>query len=70
MTLPNYCLTCNIYTCNHFRWGQIKDLPRMGALSMVKDGNEVLLNLGLGTSEYSELVMNLVVLASIYLSIR
>jgi len=41
----------------------------MGALSMVKDGNEVLLNLGLGTSEYSELVMNLVVLASIYLSI-
>ena len=37
---------------------------------MVKDGNEVLLNLGLGTSEYSELVMNLVVLASIYLSIR
>ena len=42
----------------------------MGALSMVKDGNEVLLNLGLGASEYSELVMNLVVLASIYLSIR
>lgn len=42
----------------------------MGALSMVKDGNEVLLNLGLGTLEYSELVMNLVVLASIYLSIR
>lgn len=37
---------------------------------MVKDGNEVLLNLGLGTLEYSELVMNLVVLASIYLSIR
>lgn len=55
--------------CGHcFRWGQLKDLPKMGALSLVKDGDSVLTNLGLGTSDYSELMIQLVVLSGIYLS--
>ena len=50
------------------RWGQVKDLPKMGALAMVKDGDNVLMNLGLGTVEYSDLMKKLAMLSGIYLS--
>ena len=45
------------------RWGQIselKDLPAMGALALVKNGDEVLVNLGLKDAQYSNLMQNLV----------
>ena len=49
------------------RWGQVKDLPRMGALAMVKDGDNVLKNLGLGTADYSDLMNSLARLSGVYL---
>lgn len=49
------------------RWGQLKDLPRMGALAMVKDGDNVLKNLGLGNVEYSDLMEKLALLSGGYL---
>lgn len=45
----------------------MKDLPKMGALAMVKDGDNVLKNLGLGNAEYSDLMEKLGLLSSIYL---
>mmetsp|Transcript_25215 Transcript_25215/g.60645 ORF Transcript_25215/g.60645 Transcript_25215/m.60645 type:complete len:409 (-) Transcript_25215:92-1318(-) len=50
-------------------WGKVKDLPQMGALAMVQDGDSVLVNLGLGTAKYWDLAKNLLVLSGIYLSI-
>mmetsp|Transcript_13566 Transcript_13566/g.25847 ORF Transcript_13566/g.25847 Transcript_13566/m.25847 type:complete len:835 (-) Transcript_13566:198-2702(-) len=49
-------------------WGNLKDLPRMGALAMVRNGNEVLENLGLGNAKYSQLMKNLGILSCVYLS--
>ena len=41
----------------------------MGALAMVQDGDQVLLNLGLGNANYSEKMKKLALLAGIYLSL-
>jgi len=49
------------------RWGQLKDLPRMGALAIVQDGDNVLKNLGLGNAKYSDLMKKLAILSGIYL---
>lgn len=52
------------------RWGQLselKDLPAMGALAVVKNGDEVLANLGLKDAQYSILIQNLVWLSTGYL---
>ncbi|KAL9187031.1 hypothetical protein ACHAXT_010751 [Thalassiosira profunda] len=49
------------------RWGRLKDLPRMGALAMVQDGDEVLKNWGLGGAEYSQLMEKLALLSGVYL---
>jgi len=58
----------NILTC-FFSWGQLKDLPKLGALAIVKDGYNVLTSLGLGVQDYPSLMMKLVYLSGIYLSI-
>lgn len=53
------------------RWGQLrelKDLPAMGALAVVKNGDEVLANLGLEDAQYSKLIQNLVWLSMGYLA--
>ena len=53
------------------RWGQLrelKDLPAMGALAVVKNGDEVLANLGLKDAQYSKLIQNLVWLSMGYLA--
>lgn len=50
-------------------WGQLKDLPKLGALAIVRDGDTVLTSLGLGLQDYSTLMMKLVYLSGIYLSI-
>ena len=55
------------YLVSSCRWGQLKDLPKMGALAMVQDGDSVLLNLGLGNAKYSEKMKRLAYLAGIYL---
>lgn len=52
-----------------YRWGQLKDLPKMGALALVQDGDSILENLGLGKAKYSDLMMNLWVLSGIYITI-
>ena len=55
-------------TC-FFSWGQLKDLPKLGALAIVKDGDNVLTSLGLGVhQDYPSLMMKLVYLSGIYLS--
>ena len=36
---------------------------------MVKDGNDVLVNLGLGGADYSELMSNLVLISGFFLSL-
>lgn len=41
----------------------------MGGLALVKDGNEVLKNLGLETASYSDLMNNLASLSGLYLLI-
>lgn len=41
--------------------------PKMGGLALVKDGNEVLANLGLESASYSELMKNLAMLSGAYL---
>lgn len=51
------------------KWGQLLDLPKMGALAMVKDGDNVLRNLGLGNAEYSDLLEKLGILSGVYLFI-
>ena len=48
-------------------WGRLKDLPRMGGLAMVSDGDEVLDALGLGTAKYDEIMGNLALLSGVYL---
>jgi len=48
-------------------WGKLEDLPRMGALSMVDNGDNVLTNLGLGTAKYSDLMEKLAILSGVYL---
>jgi hypothetical protein len=40
--------------------------PKMGGLALVKDGNEVLANLGLENASYSDLMSNLALLAGVY----
>ena len=57
------------HTLDTCRWGQLKDLPKMGALALVQDGDSVLANLGLGNANYSDLMMKLWVLSGIYISI-
>lgn len=42
--------------------------PKMGGLALVKDGNEVLANLGLENASYSDLMNNLALLAGVYLT--
>lgn len=65
----NLANSLTIEQSQRYRWGQLKDLPKMGALSLVKDGDNVLVNLGLGEAEYPELMQMLVVLSGIYLSL-
>lgn len=65
----NLANSLTIKQSQRYRWGQLKDLPKMGALSLVKDGDNVLVNLGLGEAEYPELMQMLVVLSGIYLSL-
>ena len=48
-------------------WGTLKDLPRMGGLAMVRDGDEVLDALGLGNAKYDEVMKNLALLSGVYL---
>jgi ABC-type multidrug transport system ATPase subunit len=50
-------------------WGRLQDLPKMGALAFVKNGNDVLANLGLGKATYTELMTHLCLLSGIYLTI-
>lgn len=47
--------------------GNLKNLPKMGGLALVKDGNEVLRNLGLAEASYSDLMLKLGFLSSFYL---
>ncbi|KAL3792307.1 hypothetical protein HJC23_006219 [Cyclotella cryptica] len=49
------------------RWGKLKNLPKMGGLALVKDGDEVLANLGLADASYSDLMSNLALLSGVYL---
>ena len=44
-------------------------MPKLGALAIVKDGDNVLTSLGLGVQDYPSLMMKLVYLSAIYLSI-
>ena len=48
-------------------WGNLKELPRMGGLAMVRDGDEVLDALGLGTANYDEIMKNLAKLSGVFL---
>jgi len=50
-------------------WGRLQDLPKMGALAFVKNGNDVLTNLGLGKATYTELMDHLGLLSGIYVTI-
>jgi ABC-type multidrug transport system permease subunit len=50
-------------------WDRLQDLPKMGALAFVKNGNDVLANLGLGKATYTELMTHLCLLSGIYLTI-
>ncbi|KAL3800892.1 hypothetical protein ACHAW5_002043 [Stephanodiscus triporus] len=47
--------------------GQLKDLPKMGALALVQNGDDVLTNLGLGTAKYADLMRQLGILSAFYL---
>ena len=40
----------------------------MGAMAMVQDGDDVLVNLGLGNAEYSELMTNLMIISGVFIS--
>jgi len=46
---------------------QLKDLPKMGALALVQNGDDVLTNLGLGTAKYAGLIRQLRILFGVYL---
>jgi ABC-type multidrug transport system permease subunit len=48
-------------------WGNLKELPRMGGLAMVKNGDEVLDALGLSNAKYDEIMSNLALLSGVYL---
>lgn len=48
-------------------WGNVKELPRMGGLALVKDGDEVLDALGLSNAVYSEIMQKLSILSGVYL---
>ena len=48
-------------------WGNLKELPRMGGLAMVRDGDEVLDALGLGNANYNEIMINLSKLTGTFL---
>ncbi|KAL7452187.1 hypothetical protein ACHAWC_003909 [Mediolabrus comicus] len=48
-------------------WGNVKELPRMGGLALVKDGDEVLDALGLSNAVYSEIMQKLSILSGAYL---
>jgi hypothetical protein len=50
-------------------WGRLQDLPKLGALAFVKNGNDVLTNLGLGKATYTDLMDHLGLLSGIYLTI-
>ncbi len=70
--LPIY--TYNSTVAHHLfslpsRWGQLKDLPKMGALALVQDGDSVLGELGLGNAVYSDLMKKLWILSGIYISL-
>jgi hypothetical protein len=54
-------------TVNKYRWGQLKDLPKLGALALVQNGDDVLTNLGLGTAKYADLMRQLGILSGVYL---
>ena len=62
-------LTLSKLTTCFFSWGQLKDLPKLGALAIVKNGDNVLTSLGLGFQDYPTLMMKLVYLSGIYLTI-
>ncbi|KAL7544414.1 hypothetical protein ACHAWF_007800 [Thalassiosira exigua] len=47
--------------------GTLRDLPKMGGLAMVRDGDDVLSNLGLSEAEYSNIMQNLAILSGAYL---
>ena len=51
------------------RWGQLQDLPKMGALALVQNGDDVLTNLGLGTAKYADLMRHLGILSCVYLTL-
>jgi hypothetical protein len=64
------------YNAYGLYWCQIISLdiflslqPKMGGLALVKDGNEVLANLGLENASYSDLMNNLALLAGVYLTV-
>ncbi|KAK1739468.1 ABC transporter, ABC-G family [Skeletonema marinoi] len=48
-------------------WGNLKELPRMGGLAMVRDGDEVLDALGLGNANYNKIMSNLAKLTGSFL---
>ncbi len=48
-------------------WGNLKQLPRMGGLAMVRDGDEVLDALGLGSANYDEIMNNMAKLSGVFL---
>lgn len=48
-------------------WGNLKQLPRMGGLALVRDGDEVLDALGLGAANYDEIMNNMAKLSGVFL---
>ncbi len=48
-------------------WGNLKQLPRMGGLALVRDGDEVLDALGLGNANYDEIMKNMAKLSGVFL---
>jgi len=47
----------------------LKDHPKMGALALVQNGDDVLTNLGLGTAKYIDLRRHLGMLSCVYLTL-
>jgi len=54
----------------HSRWGRIRDLPKMGAFSLVQNGSQILEALGLEKSTYTSTMRHLAIIsgANLFLS--
>jgi len=50
-----------LLSVKQYRWGQFKDLPKMGALALVQNGDDVLTNLDRGTAKYADLIREVVI---------